>query len=93
MKCLLKKANGVVYWASRNTSGKNQALCEDWSEKCGGNDAESRSGASSRNSASTSSSTSSTSHSIKSKLKPDLTDIMPIHSKVHMTKKTSQELQ
>lgn len=37
MKCLLKTANGVVYWATQDKTNKNQGLCEDWSERCSQN--------------------------------------------------------
>ena len=33
-KCLLKRNNGVPYWASPSKSGKGQESCEDWSSKC-----------------------------------------------------------
>ena len=34
LKCLLKRSNGTVYWASKNKSGKGQKKCEDWTERC-----------------------------------------------------------
>jgi hypothetical protein len=33
-RCLLKRSNGVAYWAKKSKSGAGQEACEDWSSRC-----------------------------------------------------------
>ena len=34
VKCLLKRSNGVIYWAKKSKNGSGQEKCKDWSVNC-----------------------------------------------------------